>query len=225
MEVGEGQVGEDEHREHHFILARASTLASTHPKDTEALYKQIIATSQSGEGLQDQEVVLVKLGELYCDQNYTSEPHAHCMDGADRRMDAHRYAEGVHVIHRQSQDFRTLLDYFAAIPEFQKMKALTYNIACAKKEKLIFLKHSLRRGLQFESRQYQPTLALVDTLLTELQRLDNKMILTKVHLLKSRVYHGLGNMPKAKVHFFLAIASSLPPSSLPVAPHYSHYPR
>lgn len=55
---------------------------------------------------------------------------------------------------------------------------------------------------QLESQQYQPALTLIDNLLTELKRLDDKMILTEVHLLESRVYRGLGNLPKAKVRRF-----------------------
>jgi 26S proteasome regulatory subunit N6 len=51
---------------------------------------------------------------------------------------------------------------------------------------------------QLETKQYKPALALIDTLLTELKRLDDKMILTEVHLLESRVYRGIGNFPKAK---------------------------
>ncbi|PPQ84053.1 hypothetical protein CVT25_003196 [Psilocybe cyanescens] len=97
--------------------------------------------NQSGEGLRDQEAALVKLGELYRDQKYA--------EGlADQPL------AGVHVVHCQSQNHeaqlllcpvRTLLDYFAVIPDSLKvqMKALTDNIAWAKKEKRIFLKHNL----------------------------------------------------------------------------------
>jgi hypothetical protein len=42
-------------------------------------------------------------------------------------------------------------------------------------------------------------LALIDTLFTELKNLDDKMILTEVHLLESWVYSGIGNLAKAKV--------------------------
>ena len=55
---------------------------------------------------------------------------------------------------------------------------------------------------QLETQQYKPALALIETLLTELRRLDDKMILTEVHLLESRVYRGIGNLAKAKVRFF-----------------------
>jgi 26S proteasome regulatory subunit N6 len=53
-----------------------------------------------------------------------------------------------------------------------------------------------------EAQQYRPALTLIDTLLTELKRLDDKMILTEVHLLESRVYRGIGNMSKAKVRCY-----------------------
>lgn len=52
---------------------------------------------------------------------------------------------------------------------------------------------------QLDIGQYKPALALIDSLLTELKRLDDKMILTEVHLLESRVHRGTGNFPKAKV--------------------------
>jgi len=45
-------------------------------------------------------------------------------------------------------------------------------------------------------------LSLIDNLLTELKRLDDKMILTEVHLLESRIYRGIGNLSKSKVSFF-----------------------
>jgi 26S proteasome regulatory subunit N6 len=53
-------------------------------------------------------------------------------------------------------------------------------------------------GLQLKTLQYKAALALIDTLLTELKRLDDKMILTEVHLLESRVYRGIGNLAKSK---------------------------
>ena len=52
---------------------------------------------------------------------------------------------------------------------------------------------------QLETQQHKSALVLIEALLTELRRLDDKMILTEVHLLESRVYRGIGNLAKAKV--------------------------
>jgi 26S proteasome regulatory subunit N6 len=52
---------------------------------------------------------------------------------------------------------------------------------------------------QLETQQYKPALVLIETLLMELRRLDDKMILTEVHLLESRVFRGIGNLAKSKV--------------------------
>ena len=79
------------------------------------------------------------------------------------------------------------------------MKTLIDNIQWAKNEKRIFLKHSLETWLLIlQTTRNSATLTLIDTLLTELKRLDDKMILTEVHLLENRVYHGIGNLVKAK---------------------------
>lgn len=51
---------------------------------------------------------------------------------------------------------------------------------------------------QFETQNYRPALILIDDLLRELKRLDDKMILTEVHLLESRVNHATKNFAKAK---------------------------
>ena len=62
--------------------------------------------------------------------------------------------------------------------------------------------HSQHLRSQLEAQEYKSALSLIDSLLTELKRLDDKMILTEVHLLESRVYRGIRNFPKAKVSSF-----------------------
>lgn len=52
---------------------------------------------------------------------------------------------------------------------------------------------------QIENQHYRPALTLIENLLRELKRLDDKMILTEVHLLESRVNHATKNYSKAKV--------------------------
>jgi 26S proteasome regulatory subunit N6 len=45
---------------------------------------------------------------------------------------------------------------------------------------------------------YRDALALINSLLRELKKLDDKHILTEVHLLESRANYALSNLPKAK---------------------------
>ncbi|KAI6139066.1 hypothetical protein BKA82DRAFT_950760 [Pisolithus tinctorius] len=69
-------------------------------------------------------------------------------------------------------------------------KAKTAKLICTLLNYFIDIPNSL---LQFKA-----ALTWIDTLLTELKKLDDKMILTKVHLFESRVYRGIGNLVKAK---------------------------
>lgn len=98
---------------------------------------------------------------------------------------------------------RTLIDFFAAIPGSRdiQIKVTRENIEWAKNEKRIFLKQNLETrlvALFIDSGAYREALSLIENLLRELKRLDDKMILTEVHLLESRVNHATVNYPKAK---------------------------
>jgi 26S proteasome regulatory subunit N6 len=48
-------------------------------------------------------------------------------------------------------------------------------------------------------KQYTEAITLIETLLKELKKLDDKMILTEVQVVESQVYHALRNFPKARV--------------------------
>ncbi|KAK0501384.1 PCI-domain-containing protein [Armillaria luteobubalina] len=191
------------------LLAEADAASKTDSVRAEALYKQILTSSSSApstsskedvqqqktQTLRDQETALVNLGQLYRNQK-NAQGVAEVITLSRSFMSSTAKAKTAKLI-------RTLLDYFNAIPDSQQvqMNVLNDNIEWAKREKRIFLKHSLETrlvGLQLEDLQYKPALAMIETLLTELKRLDDKMVLTEVHLLESRVYRGIGNLPKAK---------------------------
>ncbi|THV05560.1 proteasome regulatory particle subunit [Dendrothele bispora CBS 962.96] len=187
------------------LLAEAESTAKTDSKRAESLYKQILSSSskpspnednqQQAQTVRDQETALVNLGQLYRDQK-NAEGLAEVITLSRAFMSSTAKAKTAKLI-------RTLLDYFNAISNSHKiqMNVLADNIEWAKREKRIFLKHSLETrlaSLQLEAQQYKQALTLIDTLLTELRRLDDKMILTEVHLLESRVYRGIGNLAKAK---------------------------
>ncbi|EIM89539.1 PCI-domain-containing protein [Stereum hirsutum FP-91666 SS1] len=188
------------------LLTEAQSLSKTDPKRAEQIFRDILNASgndavagtddaSKDQALRNQETALVKLGELYRDQK-NPQGLAEVITLSRAFMSSTAKAKTAKLI-------RTLLDFFNPIPDSQNIQiaVLTDNIDWAKREKRIFLKQSLETrliGIQLDIGQYKPALALIDSLLTELKRLDDKMILTEVHLLESRVHRGTGNFPKAK---------------------------
>ncbi|KAG1809717.1 proteasome regulatory particle subunit [Suillus variegatus] len=188
------------------LLKQAADLTSSNPKRAEELYKQILnSTASTSKGsainadkeqsLRDQELALIKLAELYRDQKDAS--------GLAQVITLSRSFMSSTAKAKTAKLIRTLLNYFNSIPDSRQTQidVLTDNIEWSKREKRIFLKHSLEIrlvSLQLEALQYKLALTRIDALLTELKRLDDKMILTEVHLLESRVYRGIGNLSKSK---------------------------
>ncbi|KIK91853.1 hypothetical protein PAXRUDRAFT_830479 [Paxillus rubicundulus Ve08.2h10] len=188
------------------LLKEAESVASTNPKRAEEIYKQILSSSAStssgppstgerDQALRDQEAAMIKLAELHRDQK-NAKGLAEVITVSRSFMSSTAKAKTAKLI-------RTLLNYFNGIPNSRQVQidVLMDNIDWSNREKRIFLKHSLEIrlvALQLEALQYKAALARIDALLTELKKLDDKMILTEVHLLESRVYRGIGNFTKAK---------------------------
>ncbi|TFK93259.1 PCI-domain-containing protein [Polyporus arcularius HHB13444] len=177
--------------------------AASDPQEAEKLYREILVSpidehapvEEREAELRRQESALVKLGEIYRDQKNAK--------GLAEVITLSRSFVSSTAKAKTAKLIRTLLDCFNSIPNSQatQIEVLRENIDWAKREKRIFLKHSLETrlvGLQLDTRQYKPALALIESLLTELKRLDDKMVLTEVHLLESRVYRGIGNLAKSK---------------------------
>ncbi|KAG0339597.1 26S proteasome regulatory subunit rpn6, partial [Podila humilis] len=98
---------------------------------------------------------------------------------------------------------RTLIDYFSEIPNTLPLQidVCKQTIQWTIQEKRIFLKQALETrlvALYLDNKMYSDSLALIATLLKELKKLDDKMVLVEVQLLESRVCHALRNLPKAK---------------------------
>lgn len=152
-------------------------------------------SSADEDNLRQRELALTRLGQLYRDEK-----------------DANKLAEAVRSSRslmasiakaKTAKLIRTLIDYFGDIPNSSdtQIAVTKENIEWARGEKRVFLRQNLETrliGLYFETRAYREALPLIDSLLKELKRLDDKMILTEVHLLESRVNHAISNFPKAK---------------------------
>ncbi|KAJ7334664.1 hypothetical protein DFH08DRAFT_784698 [Mycena albidolilacea] len=185
------------------LLALASAPGTT-PQKAEQIYQDIlsrptppnITPEAHAQVLREQEAALLQLGGLYRDQQNA--------EGLAKVITLSRgFFMSSTAKAKTAKLIRTLLNHFGTIPNSTEtqIRVLEDNIAWAKKEKRIFLKHSLETRLasiHLDLHHYRPALAIIEGLLTELKRLDDKLILTEVHLLESKVYRGVGNVTKAK---------------------------
>lgn len=98
---------------------------------------------------------------------------------------------------------RQLLDLFTAIPNtLETQISVTKScIEWAQSQRQGFLRQNLEVrlvGQYMQKQAYYDALTLINTLLKELKRLDDKLVLVEVQLQESRVYHALGNIPKGR---------------------------
>jgi 26S proteasome regulatory subunit N6 len=106
-----------------------------------------------------------------------------------------------------------LIDSFNEIPGALSLQVNVCKEAIdwAVQEKRIFLRQSLETrlcSLYLDNKMYTEALTLIDRLLKELKRLDDKNVLMEVQLLESRVYHALRNLAKAKAALTAARTSA-----------------
>ncbi|KAF8758740.1 PCI protein [Rhizoctonia solani] len=163
-------------------ITEADKLVKSNPQQAEQVYKSLLeGKAANDDQLRHQESALVKLGQLYQDSNN---------------------AQGLAELVTTSRAFMSstakaktakLSKFIPSLPEFIE------NIAWARAERRVFLRQNLEArlvGVYLDGEKYRPALALIESLLTELRRLDDKLVLAEVHLLESRVFRGIGNMPK-----------------------------
>ena len=98
---------------------------------------------------------------------------------------------------------RQLLDLFHPIPNTvdTQVSVTKSCIDWAVAQRQGFLRQNLEVrlvGLYMQKQSYYDSLTLINNLLKELKRLDDKLVLVEVQLLESRVYHALGNIPKGR---------------------------
>lgn len=104
---------------------------------------------------------------------------------------------------KTSKIVRTLIDCFQGIPDSLPLQKEVCQelIDWCSTERRVFLKQNIETKLvsiYLENRDYTNTLKLISTLLKELKRLDDKMVLVEVQLLESRAYHALRNIAKSR---------------------------
>ncbi|KAL2258917.1 hypothetical protein VTK26DRAFT_7576 [Humicola hyalothermophila] len=179
-------------------VREAQKLAKTDPKKAEEIYKEIIGKAPSvtsDAAIREYEAALLSLGELYRDQRSTDE-----LVGLVTRS---RTVLSSFAKAKTAKLVRQLLDLFEAIPNsLDTQIAVTKScIEWATSERRSFLRQNLETRLvtlYMAKQSYYDALTLINSLLRELKRMDDKLVLVEVQLLESRVYHALGNIAKAR---------------------------
>ncbi|KAL2136694.1 hypothetical protein VTI74DRAFT_2105 [Chaetomium olivicolor] len=179
-------------------VREAQKLAKSDPKKAEEIYKEIISkppSVTSDAAIREYEVALVSLGELYRDQKNTDE-----LVGlvTKSRTVLSSFAKA-----KTAKLVRQLLDLFEAIPNSLDIQIQVTKscIEWATSERRSFLRQNLETRLvtlYMAKQSYYDALTLINGLLRELKRMDDKLVLVEVQLLESRVYHALGNTAKAR---------------------------
>ncbi|ORY55079.1 uncharacterized protein BCR38DRAFT_491231 [Pseudomassariella vexata] len=179
-------------------VKEAQTLANTDPRKAEAIYKDIVTkppSINSDAAIKEYETALISLGELYRDEKKPQELVDLIITS---RTVLSSFAKA-----KTAKLVRSLLDLFEAIPNTNDIQiAITKScIEWATSERRTFLRQNLETRLvtlYMAKQSYYEALTLINGLLRELKRLDDKLVLVEVQLLESRVYHALGNISKAR---------------------------
>jgi len=180
------------------VLERALALKETDKKAAIDLLHPLVKRDVSGadeEGIRNKEQAILELGQLLAETKQAEEL-AGLIKFSRPFLGSVSKAKAAKMV-------RQLVDKFLDM-EAGTGKEVDLCKECidwAKDEKRTFLRQALEArllALYFDVGRYEDALALGSVLLKELKKLDDKLLLVEVQLLESRVYHALGNLPKAR---------------------------
>ncbi|KAL4811501.1 hypothetical protein BDV18DRAFT_150256 [Aspergillus unguis] len=188
-------------------IEEARALSKKDPSKAGAIYKDILAQGPGSteSSSRDYENALIGLGELYRDEKKPQEI-AELIKTSRDSFSSFAKAKTAKLV-------RQLLDLFSEIPNTLdiQISVITSCIEWAVAERRSFLRQNLETRLvaiYMQKQSYYDALNLINSLLRELKRLDDKLMLVEVQLLESRVYHALGNQAKARAALTAARTSA-----------------
>jgi len=179
-------------------VREAQKLAKQDPGRAETIYRDILSqppSLTSDAAIREYESALIGLGELYRDAR-KSQDLVDLVIKSRTVLSSFAKAKTAKLV-------RQLLDFFNAIPNTIDIQ-ISVTKSCiewATSERRSFLRQNLETRLvtlYMAKQSYYDALTLINSLLRELKRMDDKLVLVEVQLLESRVYHALGNIPKAR---------------------------
>lgn len=183
-------------------LEQARKLVQSKEYDrAEAIYLDLLNQSETGQVKEtdprrnEQESCLLELGSLYADTHNKDKLREFIPRSTEYML---QFAKS-----KAAKVLKTLIERFEEVPESldDQIYVCQKCIEFAKNEKRVFLKQSLSiklATLYYQKAQYKDSLDLINSLLREFKKLDDKPSLVDVHLLEAQVYHKLRNLAKAK---------------------------
>ncbi|KAJ2336632.1 26S proteasome regulatory subunit rpn6 [Coemansia sp. RSA 2673] len=177
-------------------LEQAQRLAKGAPQQAIELYSSVLfADSASSFTVADREVALLSLAALF-ERMQDAAALTKLINGSQGYLTAVSKAKSSKLI-------RTLVDRFNGIEGGLQPQIATCQgmVEWARGENREYLRQALETrliSLYLDNRMYTEALALISLLLSELKKLDDKMQLVEVHLLESRVYMAIKNLPKSR---------------------------
>lgn len=159
-------------------------------------YKEIIASGDnSEEAVKIKEQAIARLGKLYSKQQRPED----LKDLLSTIKPFFAYIPKA----KTAKLVRKLIDLVGTIPQAvdTQISLCEECIEWTRQEKRTFLRQRLQTrlaALYFEREEYEDALELLEGLIRQVRRLDDKALLVEIHLLESRVQHALQNVPKAR---------------------------
>merc|ERR1719290_266931 len=182
-----------------MMVDRAGSIPATDPIDVKAylakLEEEQNAQDMDEDQLKDSESKIMQIGQQYASEKKAEElgDLIKLIRPFTRLLSKAKAAKLIRGLVDMYLDIEASTGY-----EVQLCKEC---IQWATDEKRIFLRQALEArliGLYYDTGNYKAALADGATLLKELKKLDDKILLVEVQLLESKVYHALSNLPKAR---------------------------
>jgi len=174
----------------------AGEVSDVRPNEAVALYQSILAAEQSNDEINKiKEQAIYKLGELYAK---LGQAQALGQLLKDIRPFFSTIAKA-----RTAKIVRSLIDFVSKLPDTLPLQIdlCKESIEWTKQEKRTFLRQRIETKLvqlYIDAKNYVEATAIINPLLREVKRLDDKALLVELYLLESQVQHKLRNIPKSR---------------------------
>jgi len=177
-------------------LDNAEEDAEVKPSEAAAMFREIIGDERIDEiALKTKELAVYKLGQILCKQGKAEEVAA--------LVKTLRPFFNTIAKAKTAKIVRTIIDMISQVPGTRDLEISLCKdcIEWCNSEKRTFLRLRVETklcGLMLQMEQFEDALELVNKLVREVKKIDDKQLLVEIHLTESRIHHALRNTPKSK---------------------------